>query len=102
MTWIEKAVDWLKRAVKAVKDYIRVDGLKHIAVCFFLSCVLIPLMPWYWSLAVVSVVIFGKEARDFITKAGTPEWHDIICGYMGVAMAVLLFLYYWLLLFIRV
>lgn len=86
MTWNEF---WAK--VKAffekVWRWVRVDGLLHILAVYAIVLTFCGPVSWWVADLIAIGVFILKEVLDFITKKGTPEWHDIICDLAGLLLA---------------
>lgn len=75
MEWIKKLWNW-----------VRVDGLLHILVCYIIVLTLCQFnMPWQWASVVALFAGIAKEVYD--REHGTAEWHDIICDCAGIILA---------------
>lgn len=63
---------------------------KHFAAGFAICAIVSLLCGYLIGFAVAAIAAAGKEARDYITKKGTPEFADFVYTIVG-AVAFILF-----------
>jgi len=86
--WLKAAWQWIKNACAAVFAWIRQDGFNHICVSALLVIALGWIRPMWIPIAIVALIGIGKEIYDYVTKKGTPEWHDLACDAIGIVLGV--------------
>lgn len=78
----------MKRIWDNINKWIRTDGWLHILV----SCTIVFALEWHrpvWVVPVIAIAIgIGKEIYDKVSGKGTPEWHDLICDVIGIAIGM--------------
>lgn len=79
--------------VSKILNYIGLDGMAHIIVSAVLLLILQIFLPWYVSVPAVLLIGIAKELiYDKWMKKGTPQWKDIICDIVGIAIGCLTFI----------
>lgn len=74
--------------MRKIYDWIRTDGVLHIAVSALLMIVLGWMKPICVPIILVVCIGVFKEAYDRISGRGTAEWHDLICDAIGIALGI--------------
>lgn len=79
--------------VSKILNYIGLDGMAHIIVSAVLLLALQMFLPWYVSVPVTLLIGVAKEViYDKWMRKGTPQWKDIICDIVGIAIGCLVYL----------
>lgn len=76
--------------MKNIYNWLRADGVAHIAVSALLMVALGWVRPLALAILFVAVVGVMKEIYDFISGTGAAEWHDLICDAIGIAIGLVL------------
>ena len=72
---------------------MRRDGLLHMETCALIVIVVGLAVPW-WAAGLVGLAAgIGKELWDK-RHNGVPSWHDVICDLSGIAVGILVLLFY--------
>ena len=84
------SIQTFKEKVKGFISRIPTDKKKHFAAGFAICAIVSILCGYLIGFAVAAIAAAGKEARDYITKKGTPEFADFVYTIVG-AIAFILF-----------
>lgn len=84
------SIQTLKEKVKGFISNIPTDKKKHFAAGFAICAIVSLFWGYLIGFAVAAIAAAGKEARDYITKKGIPEFADFIYTIVG-AVTFLLF-----------
>lgn len=70
-----------------ILNYIGLDGMAHIIVSAVMLLALQIFLPWWVAVPAVMLIGVAKEViYDKWLKKGTPQWKDIICDIVGIAI----------------
>lgn len=84
------SIQTFKEKVKGFISRIPTDKKKHFAAGFAICAIVSLFCGYLIGFAVAAIAAAGKEARDYITKKGTPEFADFVYTIVG-AVAFILF-----------
>lgn len=84
VNWLKKAWQWLTSVWTAISSWLRQDGFNHLAVSALFFIALGWIRPMWIPILIVALIGIGKEVYDYVTKKGTPEWHDLACDVIGI------------------
>lgn len=82
-------IQWIKKALSPVTDWVRTDGLLHIAVSALIVIALGWIRPVWIAAAVALSIGICKEIYDRVSGEGVAEWHDVLCDLLGIAVGLL-------------
>lgn len=84
--------------IKAIANWIAVDGLLHIETCYAMMLTLQPMVDIWWAKAITATCAIGKEVVDVLRGKNTWEQarHDLICDGAGILMADVTIFVWWL------
>lgn len=80
--------------------YIKADSHVHAVVAALL---LIAVSAWcrhlgwhrWWAVLITAVVLITDESLQLLSPIRSAQWSDLICGFLGMAMAWLFMLAWW-------
>lgn len=73
------------KVIKKIWEFVRTDGLLHIACSALILDMLKNWMPLWAAILVVVIIGIGKELYDR-KHEGTSELHDLICDAIGIVI----------------
>lgn len=84
----------IQRKVRGFVSRITTDKKKHLAAGFAICAIVSLLFGYVIGLIAATIAGAEKEARDYITKKGTPEFADfaytVVGAFMFIAFSVVL------------
>lgn len=79
--------------VSKMLSWLGLDGLAHIIVSAVLILALQIFLPWWVAVLVTLAIGIAKEMIwDMWLHKGMPQWKDIICDIVGIAIGCLTFI----------
>jgi hypothetical protein len=84
--------------IKEILNWVAVDGLLHLLVCFAMMLALTPVVvEIWWAIAATASVAVAKEVFDAL--CGRNTWsqmaHDFICDGVGLLLAACTVFVWW-------
>lgn len=88
------SIQTFKEKVRGFVSSIPTDKKKHLAAGFAICAIVSLLFGYVIGLIAATIAGAEKEARDYITKKGTPEFADfaytVVGAFMFIAFSVVL------------
>ena len=88
----------MMKKLKEILNWVAVDGLLHLLVCYAMMLALTPVVGVWWATAATVTVAVFKEVFDAL--CGRNTWsqmvHDFICDGVGLLLAGCALFVWWL------
>ena len=83
------SIQTFKEKVKGFISHIPTNKKKHFAAGFAICAIVSLFCGYLIGFTVAAIAAAGKEARDYITKKGTPEFADFVYTIVGALVFIL-------------
>ncbi len=82
------SIQTFKEKVRGFVSRIPTDKKKHLAAGFAICAIVSLLFGYVIGFIAAAIAGAGKEARDYITKKGTPEFADFVYTLLGALVFI--------------
>jgi hypothetical protein len=78
--------------MKRILNWIAVDGLLHLLVCYSIILTIAPIINLWWAISITIIIASIKEIVDYFYQKDNnlqQVLHDLICGFVGMFGALI-------------